>query len=117
MRNRKSISIILVMAFFLVGCAALVPGSKNFGNMTPKEKSTFFMSTYNTQFNDTMYMAQQTNLTDKQKKVVNAKRSILIQAWPLIKTYDAVVAGGGVPTAESEQEIYNLINQLISVGG
>jgi S-methylmethionine-dependent homocysteine/selenocysteine methylase len=115
MRNRK-IAILLVLAFMLAGCSWMVSGSKNFTDMTPKEKSTYFMGVYNKQFTDTMAMASLPSLSEDQKKVVRVKKDILTKAWPMITAYDAIAAGGGTPAADAEAAINSLIQQLILAG-
>jgi hypothetical protein len=115
MRSRK-VAVLLLLAFGLAACAALTPGAKDFKDMTPKEKSTYFMGVYNKQFTDTMAMASLPTLTEDQKKAVRIKKDVLTKAWPAIQAYDAIAAGGGVPTPEAEAFINSLINQLIMAG-
>jgi len=115
MRSRK-VAILVLLAFSLAGCSWMAKGSKDFKDMTPKEKSTYFMGVYNKQFTDTMAMASLPSLTEDQKKVVRTKKDILTKAWPAIQAYDAIAAGGGIPTTESEAFINNLINQLVLAG-
>jgi len=115
MRNRKT-ALLALLAFTLAACGTLNIGMKPFNQMTPKEKSTYFMGVYNKQYADTMAMASMPNLVEQQKKVVRAKKDILTKAWPMIQAYDAIAVGGGTPSPAAEDAINNLINQLILVG-
>lgn len=115
MRKRK-VAILVLLAFVLVSCAALTPGAKDFSQMTPKEKSTFFMGVYNKQYADTMATASLPTLTEDQKKVVRIKKSVLMKAWPAIQAYDAIAVGGGTPSADAEKAILGLIDQLVTAG-
>jgi uncharacterized lipoprotein YajG len=119
MRNRKTLQILLllVLAVFLAGCATVGITAKPWSQMTPKEKSVQFIQTYNTQYENTMFMASNPNITDAQRVIVRQKKAILAKAWPLLKLYDAVAAGGGVPSASDEASILNLIDQLATMGG
>lgn len=115
MRQRKVVLFILI-AFIVASCGTLNIGTKPFAQMTPKEKSTYFMGVYNKQFSDTTAMAAMPNLVEEQKRVVRAKKDILTKAWPMIQAYDAIAVGGGTPSPAAEDAINNLINQLILVG-
>ncbi len=121
MRNRKAVSLLLVLAIALAGCATVgAPAGKSFVDMNPKERSLYFMGWYKAQFQDASSMgtlAQQGKLSPGQVEVYRAKRKILIQAKPLIEAYDTIAAGGGIPGADKEQEILNLINQLTAKAG
>jgi hypothetical protein len=108
---------ILIAIAILSGCATMSITAKPWGQMTPKEKSSQFIQTYNTQYQDTMFMASNPNITEEQKWIVRTKKAILTKAWPIIKVYDAVAAGGGVPSPQDEQAILELINQLATMGG
>lgn len=115
MRHRK-VAILVLLAFVLASCAALTPGAKNFKDMTPKEKSTYFMGVYNKQFNDTLAMASLPTITEDQKKVVRIKKDVLTKVWPMIQAYDAIAVGGGNPPVDAEAAITNLLGQLITAG-
>lgn len=114
MRTMKVVTL-MVLVLFIAGCATF-GGGKTYKDMTPKEKSTYFMGIYNKQYADTLAMANTPNLTEDQKKVVRTKKEILTKAWPMIQTYDAIAAGGGTPSADAEAAINNLINQLVTAG-
>jgi hypothetical protein len=112
---------ILLLLVLIVGCATMGggPPGKTFVDMNPKERSLYFMGTYKAQFQDATSMgalAQQGKLSPGQLDVYRVKRNLLIQAKPLIEAYDAIAAGGGIPGADREQEILNLINQLAAAG-
>jgi hypothetical protein len=92
------------------------PGTlKPIGDMTPKEKATFFMGVYNAQADDYKAMVAKPNLAEDQIKILHAKKKVLTKVYPLIKTHNVYVDNGAKPTAESEQAIMDLLNQLTSM--
>lgn len=121
MKNRKAVSLLLVLAIALAACATVggpVPG-KTFADMNSKERSLYFMGTYKAQFQDAASMgalAQAGKLSPGQLDVYRVKRRLLIKVKPLIEAYDAIAAGGGIPGADREAEILNVINQLAAAG-
>ena len=117
MRLFKRIAVYLVvLAFLFPACATFGP-AKSWTQMTPKEKSLFFISTYNRQFDDTMKMAALTNLTEGQKEIVRAKKAVLMQAYHPIRIYESIAVSGGIPSPQDEAAILDFINQLAMIGG
>ncbi len=117
-RSRATLPLALLLTLvFIAGCATF--GGKPWADYTPKEKALAMMQTYNIEFEDTMALAKEPNITEAQKKVVRAKKAILKELKPLITLYDDVVTQGGVPSAQVEAKILQLINKLtmLSVGG
>jgi hypothetical protein len=114
----------LVLLVGLAGCATFsnTPATSEPGMAAYQKaqaQSLSFMSWYKAQFNDAASMgalAQQGKLSVGQVQVYRVKRDLLIKAKPLIEAYDAIVAGGGVPSADREQEILDLINRLAAAG-
>ena len=123
MRKRATWGIMAVLAVLvLAGSATMGPTSP--ATQTPQERakaqSLYFMGWYKAQFEDAASMgalAQAGKLSPGQVEVYRVKRKLLIKAKPLIEAYDTIVAGGGIPTADREQEILNLINELAAAGG
>jgi hypothetical protein len=85
--------------------------------MTPKTKATMILATYNTITTETVVMSQRTDLTEAQKEVVRSKKRIIERLDPLVKSYGLIVQAGGTPSAEDEQAIYDLIDDLVLLGG
>jgi hypothetical protein len=106
------------LAFLLASCTLFTPAPVTTVQKTPLEKAKdmglYFNQTYNAQSRDTMEMATLPNPTQAQEEMVITKKAILPQVWPLIKSYDAIVKNGGIPTIDDEQKISNLINQLVT---
>lgn len=111
-RRRSTIIVLILCMAFLMSCTWNVR-PKSFYEMTPKEKLGYMYHIYNSQYDDYMSMAKMTNLTESQKEMLRNKKKILTALEPLISTYDGMVQMG-VPSAEQEQKIYNLLNQLQS---
>lgn len=99
---------LMIVAFFFQGCAT---GAKPYNELTPKEKLAYMYQVYNAQHEDYMAMAANPNLTEEQKVILRKKKPILVSLQSLIPAYDQQVRLGA-PSAESEQQIYNLLNQL-----
>jgi len=99
---------LLILAYFFQGCAT---GAKPYAELTPKEKLAYMYQIYNAQHEDYMIQAANPNLTETQKVVLRKKRPILVSLQSLIPAYDQQVRLGA-PSADKEQQIYNLLNQL-----
>lgn len=107
---------VIVFACLLLASCMHKPGTlKPIGDMTPKEKATFFMGVYNAQADDYKAMVAKPNLAEDQIKILHAKKKVLTKVYPLIKTHNVYVDNGAKPTAESEQAIMDLLNQLTSM--
>jgi len=100
---------VLVLAF-AVGCATMNV------EITPKAKLAYMFQMYNAQHEDYMNMAKMPNLTDAQKTILRAKKPVLETLQTLIPLYDTSIQAGA-PSASTEQQIYNLLNQLQTMGG
>jgi len=119
MKRRFKFPIPLIcLACLLASCSLFTPAPVSTVQKTPLEKAKdmglYFNQTYNAQYRDTMEMATLPNPTQAQKEMVITKKVILSQVWPLIKSYDAIVKNGGIPTIDVEQKINKLINQLVT---
>jgi len=127
---------------FLVGCAGL--GLKAYSQMMLEEKSLFLLKQYNKVWDNTfsqtldpsltaiqkdeikakvlagvMTVAEvpiNPNLTAEQRKIINAKKAALSKLYPLVIVFKTVVDGGGTPSAETEQQILDLIDQATALG-
>lgn len=117
--NRSFVAVILLLVVALLawGCIPQNVKVKSISEMTPKEKATWMLSVYNKQFDDTMAMAQRTDLTEQQKEIVRKKKKILVEVKPYIKTYTTFVDAGGVPAQETEDKIIELLNDLVAQVG
>jgi hypothetical protein len=120
MIRRKNVAGLLVLAILIAGmtggCAWLKTTTTGFTDMTPKQKSTFFMGVYNRNFNDTMAMASMPVLTDDQKTIVRTKKAVLTKMRPVVYAYDAIVATGGTPSATQEAELIRMVDELATAG-
>ena len=109
------LAVVLTLSF-LASCTANM-AMKPWSEQTPKDRLVWMLGIYNAQDRDYRSMAAMPNLTDAQKKVLQTKKAIMVQAYPLIDAYRITVEGGGTPSASTEQMILNLLNQLQTVGG
>lgn len=105
----RKLAIVWLIIIFMAGCATL-SAVKPWADRTPQEKAQAFMQFYNTQYQDTMYLA--TKGTPAQKVIAAQKKAILKELWPLIGLYDGY-ASSGIPVGpEVEPKIMELINRL-----
>ena len=102
------LSIVIVCVLMMVlACTA------NINALDQHKKLDYqFMQGYMAQVSDYTQQSSRTDLTDAHKELLRHKRDILVQVYPLIKTYDQYVQSGQVPTAEMQTSILNLMNQL-----
>lgn len=108
MRNKKvAILMVLSLVFVMASCAA---------TMSTKGKALMVLSTYNAQTASTVEMSNRPNLTEAQKEVVREKKKVIMQLDPMIKLYGNLVKKGGTPSTTTEQDIFNLIDQLATIG-
>jgi hypothetical protein len=121
MRNRRVVSILLVLAIALVaGCATAPPAP----DQTPYQKAqlryVYLEGLYAAQLRDTASMgamAQAGKLSLEQVRIYRVKKELLIKVKPLLEAYDAILLGGGIPAAGRDAEITNLLNQLAAQAG
>jgi hypothetical protein len=107
---------LLAIVVFVIGCTANMT-MKPWSEQTPQDRLVWMMGIYNSVDADYRSMASMTNLTDAQKKVLQAKKQIMTQVYPLIDSYRIMVNQGGTPDPTTEQAILTLLNQLVAVGG
>lgn len=115
-KTRVAACCLLLTALLLAACTANMT-MKPWSEQTHKDRLTWMMGVYNAQDRDYRAMAAMPNLTQAQKTVLQNKKKIMTQAYPLIDAYRLTVEGGGTPDQNTEQMILNLLNQLQSVGG
>ena len=105
--------VLLLLCFACTANMAMKPWSEQ----TPQDRLVWMLGIYNAQDKDYRSMAVMPNLTPAQKSVLQNKKKVLTQVYPLIDAYRITVNQGGTPDANTEQMILNLLNQLQSVGG
>lgn len=124
MHKRQKIWLaVLLLAYIatIIGCVE---------SMTPKKQLTMMYGTYNSQYaqymTDTGYTMNENGewkktffpaYTEDEKKILRKKKTILEQMYPLVKVYDSMVVGLTPYSSETEQELLNLIDQLVALGG
>ena len=110
-RIKTKLLLIVVLFMFVLPSCAMVDTTKK----TPKQQATIWMDIYYAQYRDTAAIMINPNSTKEQKDFGRKKREILIQVWPLLKAYVAIVDSGGVPSVEDEMAINDLIDQLVNL--
>jgi hypothetical protein len=114
--NRKLRFSILCLMLLAFACTANMT-MKPWSEQTPQDRLTWMLGIYNAQDRDYRAMAAMPNLTQAQKSVLQKKKAIMVQVYPLIDAYRLTVSQGGTPSQTTEQAILNLLNQLTTVGG
>ena len=114
--KRKLYVPLVIILLLGMACAADM-SMKPWSEQTTQDRLTWMLGIYNSQDRDYRSMAAMTNLTDAQKKVLQNKKKIMTQVYPMIDLYRKTVNSGGTPDQNTEQQILNLLNQLTTVGG
>jgi hypothetical protein len=94
------------------GCALL----RQIGDMSPKQKAVWMMSTFVAQLNALKTEARwywSDQVSDADRLVMRWKMTLLQKAYPLIKGYADAAERGEDPGLVSEDTILDLINQVI----
>jgi len=113
MLKKRNLFVALILLIFLAGCMTLdINRPKSISEMTPKERGAWFLGIYNSQDKDYRNMVARSDLTNDQKKVLRDKKAIMVQVYPMIKTYNTYIDSGAVPTKAVEDQIIQLINDL-----
>ena len=106
----------MILALFVVigmlGCATLDIGEVPFAKWSPKQKATFFMTMWQSQ---KITYDMMNEITDKPAdliEVLKIKQQILEKSRIPVRTYSTIVRNGGVPDANSEDEITAWLRQL-----
>jgi len=100
--------ITLLCAIALIACATAGKAP------SPEEKLIYFYSIFNAQYEDYLSMAKMENLTEGQKSVMRFKKPVLETLMVLLPICDEQVKMG-VPSIETEQQIYDYLNKLQGV--
>jgi hypothetical protein len=114
--RRKVYVPLAILILFTLACTANMT-MKPWSEQTPKDRLVWMTGLYNAQDKDYRAMADLPNLTPAQKQVLQNKKKIMLQVYPLIDAYRITVESGGTPSQATEQTILNLLNQLVAVGG
>lgn len=101
-----------IILFVLLNCAG-----RTTNPLTLKQQATLIMGIYNAENRDTRLVMSNPASTPAQKALGAKKRAILIKAHPLLKAYISIIDAGGVPDVETTEQITDLINQLVALGG
>jgi hypothetical protein len=83
--------------------------------MSPKEKSIWMLSVYNSQYEDYKMQAIRTDLTEAQKEVLREKKDILTRVYPMISIYTGYAGTGIIPEKELEMTIISNLETLLSM--
>ena len=113
--NRIACVMIILIVMFLALQSCAITQNINIPKLTPKQKASWLMNTYNTQFDDYTIKVKLPNLTNEEKKILRVKKDTLTYIYPLIQAYDLVVSRGGTPSKEVESEVMGLMNMIESM--
>lgn len=83
--------------------------------MSPKEKSVWMLSVYNSQYEDYKIQALRTDLTEAQKEVLREKKDILTRVYPMISIYTGYASSGIIPEKDLETAIVTNLETLLSM--
>lgn len=107
----------VLVCLLLSSCAWFQEQVKEFQDMGPKEKALWMMSVYNQTY--AAYQAKVAapdELTDADKEVMRATKTVLKKAWPLIKSYNSMV-NSGVTDSATVAAAFAVTQELLRLGG
>jgi PBP1b-binding outer membrane lipoprotein LpoB len=117
-RRKSNVAVLLLLAFLIAGCSNgcswVQSTTKGFTDLTPKQKSTFFMGIYKKNFDETLALATRPTITEDEKKMVRVKKAVLVKMYPAIKAYDVLIVDNTATSAAKEAELLGLVDQLIA---
>lgn len=123
------LSLILIFCIFgFQGCFDVEDGTKPLTELTAQQKSIMMFDMYNTEY--TSYMIKtgyakdqlgtwektsQPELTDDERSILQKKRMILVEVYPLIKMYDNYSKNGAQVNPELEAQIFSLLDRVVQL--
>lgn len=105
----------MLVLLYVSGCTATMGMNnvKPLSEMTPKEKSSFFMSVYNKEYDNYLDVyTSPSGLSEEQKTVLRKKKAILTEVYPYIEKYSDYVAAGVTPDKAKEEIIIRLLDEV-----
>lgn len=127
-KNSIAFGIMAIFWMFLFIAAFGIQSCAEMNSAKPKNQLITMYDIYNAQYADYMrttgyskdaagnwVKVKTVSLTEDQKEILRTKRHVLIEVYPLIQTYDAVLALGGVPDADLQSKIFSLLDRLAMI--
>lgn len=108
-------SILVALVAVLVVSACGIKDLKPISEMSPQEKATFFLSVYNKQYENYNITVKRPDLTAAQVKVLEEKKKIMTEVYPMISLYAGYVNAGALPDASEEKAIIDYLDRLGSL--
>jgi hypothetical protein len=109
MRRLLTIALALML---MSGCALI----RQIGDMTPKQKAVWMMSTFNGQIQSLRMQAihyWDERTSEEARLIMRWKMTLLRKVYPMIKAYAEAAARGEDPGASTETVIIEIINQVL----
>ena len=113
MKRKVNFAVVLfILVVFVAGCSLL--GLKTWNDLTPKQRTIFFMNTYLSTANNVDTILKDPASTQVAKTSALKDKATLTQVYPLIQAYKKYVDTGVMDVPVSEAAILSLIDQLIN---
>jgi hypothetical protein len=108
------ILIVFLLVLSLASCAWLKEnlGIKPYSEMSAKEKVTFLLKIYNSQYDDYKMVAADPKITEAQRVTLRIKKQILIEVYPVLQALDLNVAEGKPLAPALEVKAMELLTRL-----
>jgi len=89
--------------------------------LSNKAKATMILSTYNSMAQQTAKeaedcLARGQACSESERQNIRMKKEKIVKLDRLVDPYAGIIASGGIPSMENEQEIYDLIDELTALG-
>lgn len=123
-QSKNMIALGILMVFLLLFSTLMLQGCGK-DQAKPVNQLISMYDIYNVQYADHKYKTgwekingtwektSSPTLTEEQKKILNTKRDILIEVYPLIQTYDVLVQSEGPVPPDLQLKIMNLLDKLV----
>lgn len=95
------LSLACCMVSCVVSCAAFTTHVKPISEMTPLEKATLAMSTYNNMADNYRIRVTLPNLSDAEKNVLHTEYKLMTRMWPAIDLYYRAAKDPSVSVTEA----------------
>jgi hypothetical protein len=113
---KKNAIIVFLFSLILIGIAGCaMMGAKPYSEMTPKERATYVLSTYNQQYELYLKEATAPNLSESKKEILRKKKELMVQMYPYIGTYANYAKQGAFAPEDVEMALMKIMDKLLQL--
>lgn len=105
----------LICSLLLSSCSIFKGAVKTFEDMSPKQKATWMMAVYNSEYDAYVARVEAGGLVEEDRQILRLKKQAMTVAWPLIRTYVSMIESG-VLDADAESRAYEALKAVLGIG-